>query len=86
MKIIAIWERPQSHERYGVVFCLLEDERLLTCGNDREYQGTDKDGERVYKETGLPDWGDAFDASYRFDLRKADYFMRHFGGQLVWKS
>lgn len=85
MKIIAIWERPHANPRYGGIFCLCTDGRLLHLSHEKEYDGTDKDGKRKYIETGNPFWGNAFKEEDRFDLIKADYFMRAFGGVLVWK-
>ena len=86
MKVIAIWERPIAHERYGGSFCLFDDGRLLEVTHEREFQGTDKDGKRIYTETGFPEWGNAFKKDDRFDVEKADYFLKHFGGKMVYQG
>jgi len=84
MKIIAIWERPQAHERYGGVFCLFDDGQFFHVSQEKEFNGTDKEGKRLYVETGNPEYGPAFNEEDRFSFEKADYFIRHFGGTLVY--
>lgn len=84
MKILAIWERPQADQRYGRVFCLLDDGQFLSLTHEKEYNGTDKESERIYIETGNPEWGPAFKQEDRFDFQKADYFIKHFGGKLIY--
>lgn len=86
MTVKAIWERPQAHKRYGGVFCLMEDGRFLHLVQEKEDDGTDKDGEYKYIETGYPEFSNAFNAEYHFDFQKADYFIKHFGGVLVYKE
>jgi len=86
MKIKAIWERSVAHERYGGAFCLLDDGRLLVVTQEREFDGTDRHGKRIYRETGAPEWSSAFNEDDRFDFEQADYFMRHFGGRVVYRE
>ena len=86
MKIIAIWERPRADKHYGSVFCLTEDNRFITVKQETEYNGTDKNGNAQYIETGNAEIGNAFDDKDCWSFKKADYFIRHFGGKLVWKS
>jgi len=86
MKIIAIWERPVAHERYGGTFCLLDDGQLLEVTHEREFEGIDKTMKRIYTETGRPEWGSAFNEEDRFDLQKADRFLKHFGGKLFYQQ
>lgn len=84
MRIIAIWERPQAHPKWGGTFCLLESGELLYVTQGRECLGTDPTGEQRYQETGVPEYSPAFHADDRFDLDKADMWVGHFGGQLLW--
>ena len=86
MKIIAIWERPNSHPRYGLIFILLDDGRFLTVNHERISDGKNNNGERRRIETGNPEYWSAFNDEDRFDFEKADFFIRHFGGKLLWSA
>jgi len=81
MNIIAIWERPEAPQ--GSTFILLDDRRFLAVNNETEFQGTDKEGNGIYQPTGFPAYYPAF-FEQDFDFKKADHFIRHFGGQLIW--
>lgn len=83
MKIIAIWDRRKVAPESKSTFCLLEDQRLLRLAPESEFQGTTPDGKRIYTDTGRPDYSSAFDENDRFDFQKADYFIKHFGGELI---
>jgi len=86
MNIMAIWERPAANERYGGIFLLAKDGHLIYCAQETEFDGTDKHGNRIYKETGFPDFGNAFEEEDRFDFDKAELYLKHFGGQLIWRK
>lgn len=86
MKILAIWERPKANPKWGGTFCLVETGELLYLTQGREYTGTDAQGDRVYAETGTPEWSPAFHAADRFDFWEADRWLRHFGGRLCWQG
>jgi len=83
MRIEAIWERPHAHPRDGGTFFLCDD-RLFYVSHETEYIGTNADGDRQYNEIGLK-IQNAFKEDDRFDFEKADYFLRHFGGQVIAK-
>lgn len=85
MRILAIWDRHRVAPRSKSIFCLLDDERLLFVGLEEEYQGRDKKENRIYKETGNPDYQDAFDENDRFDFNRANYFVTYFGATLLKK-
>ncbi len=82
MKVLAIWERPQADVRHGGTFFLLDNTRLLHISHTKEYMGTDAEGNRKYKETGLL-ISDAFEHGDQFDFDKAHHFLKYFGGKLV---
>ncbi len=84
MHIIAIWDRRRAAPESKTTFCLLQDGRFLTVQPETEYCGTGADGERFYKETGDPEFGDAFPGVNSYDFRKAHFFMKKFGGVLIW--
>lgn len=84
MNIIAIWDRSRTAPESKTIFCLLSDGRFMAIQPRTEFCGTDHDGERVYKETGDLEIGDAFPWGYRYDFRKAHFFMKKFGGILIW--
>ena len=85
MTIKALWDRrkvaPHSHS----VFALMEDGRFLHITPDKVYQGTNADGKRIYRDTGFPDISPAYKEENRFDFNKADFFIRHFNGELIVK-
>ncbi len=83
MKITALWHRPTPGIENKAVFALLSDGRLLYITPDTEYNGKDKNDQRIYKETGKPDMSDAFAENDKFDFDKATYFLRHFGSKLI---
>ena len=84
MNIIAIWDKSRTSPESKTIFCLLSDGRFLAIQPQAEFRGIGRDGERVYKETGDLDIGDAFPGGYRYDFRKAHFFMKKFGGILIW--
>lgn len=86
MKIIAIWNRPQADEIWGGVFLLCDNKQLLYCQQQREYDGKNANGKNRYIETASPDYSFAFKEEDRFDFHKANFFLRHFGGKLIWKE
>ena len=75
-----------ADKKYGGSFCLLEDGRLIHASLETEFDGTDKEGNTRYTETGNVQVSPAFNDEDRFDFKKADFFIKHFGGQLVWKQ
>lgn len=83
MRIIALWDRRKVAPKSRSVFALLEDGRFLDISPDKEYQGTDANGKRIYKDTGFPDISPAYKEHNHFDFSKADFFIRHFGGELI---
>lgn len=83
MKILAIWERPRADEKYGGIFCLLEDGRFLHISQERESDGRDAKGSPRWIDTGNPESGPAFYEEDRFDFKRAHYWMAHFGEKLV---
>ncbi len=85
MKIIAIWDRHKVAPGSKSIFCLLDDQRLLFVGLEEEYQGKDKEDNRIYKETGNPEYMSAFKENDRFNFEKAHYFVTHFGATLLKK-
>ena len=85
MKIKALWDRRKVAPKCRSVFALLEGGRFLNITPDKEYQGTDAEGKRIYKDTGFPDVSPTFKPENRFDLNKADFFIRHYGGELIAK-
>ena len=85
MKIKALWDRRKVAPKSRSVFALLEDGRLVDISPDKEYQGTDANGKRIYKDTSFPDISSVFKPENRFDFNKADFFIRHFGGELIAK-
>jgi len=86
MKIIAIWERPVANPRYGSIFILLDDGRFLTVTHERFSDGKFANGGERWVETGNPEYGPAFNEEDRFDFEKADFFIHHFGGKLLWSA
>ena len=83
MKITAIWDRHIPAPKSSTIFCLLDNGEFLELSLDTEYQGTNTDGKRLWRETGKPDYGAVFDEKDRFTFEKADYMIRHFGGTLL---
>ncbi len=83
MKVVAIWDRHIPAPKSTTIFCLLDNGEFLELSLDTEYQGTNADGKRLYKETGRPDYGSAFNEDDRFTFEKADKMIRHFGGTLL---
>ncbi len=86
MRIIAIWDRCKIASNSKVIFVLTDDERFMTIQPAQEYYGKDKYDKRIYRDTGNMDIYPAFKEEERFDFNKADYFIRHFGGNLIWKK
>lgn len=84
MRIIAIWDRRRAAPESKTAFCLLLDGRFLTVQPETVYCGMDAKGERIYEETGDPEFGDAFPGVNSYDFRKAHFFMKKFGGVLIW--
>ena len=84
MNIIAIWDRSRTAPESKTIFCLLSDGRFLAIQPRTEFRGISCGGERISKETGDLDIGDAFPGGYRYDFRKAHFFMKKFGGILIW--
>ncbi len=84
MNIIAIWDRNRTAPESKTIFCLLSDGRFLAIQPLTEFRGTSRDGERLSKETGELEVGDAFPGGYRYNFRKAHFFMKKFGGILIW--
>jgi hypothetical protein len=81
MEITAIWERSNGIS----VFALDNNSgRLLCITPQTELSHYDKDMQPVYQNTGFPEISDAFRDTDTFDLNRADFFIKHFGGQLVW--
>ena len=85
MRILAIWERPVADPKWGGIFCLTDTAELLHLTQGRNNDGRDSAGNPRYSETGQPEWSHAFNTD-PFDFNKADFFLRHFGGQLVWRA
>ena len=85
MKIMAIWDRCKVASKSKVIFALLDNESFVTIQPTQEYKGTDVQGKRVYSDAGDMDIYPAFKEDEKFDFNKADYFIRHFGGSLIWK-
>lgn len=85
MKIKALWDRRRVAPSSRTVFALLENGRFLHITPDKVYQGTDAEGKRIYKDTGFPDISPAYKEENRFDFNKANFFIRHFGGELIVK-
>lgn len=85
MRILAIWDRHEVAPGSKSIFCLLDDQRLLFVSLEEEYQGRDKEENRIYKETGNVDYQDAFKENDRFDFNRANYFVIHFGATLLKK-
>jgi len=83
MKITAIWDRHIPAPKSSTVFCLLDNGEFLELSLNAEYQGTNADGKRLYREIGKPCYGAVFDRDDRFTFKKADYMIRHFGGTLL---
>ena len=83
MKIIAIWDRHIPAPKSKMTFCLLNTGELLEFKPEIEYQGENAEGKRLYKDTGRPDYGPAFNEEARFTFNKADHMIRHFGGTLL---
>ena len=83
MKIIAMWDRPAAHERYGQIFILCEDSRFLAVSHKTIFDGRDKHGMPRYIETGFPEYSSAFPDPDGFDFKKAALLISHYGGVLV---
>ncbi len=83
MKVVAIWDRHIPAPKSSTVFCLLDNGEFLELSLDTEYQGENAEGKKLYKETGRPDYGPAFNEDDRFTFEKANYMIRHFGGTLL---
>lgn len=84
MKIVAIWDRQKAAPESKTSFCLLEDGRFLTVAPEEEYQGTDKKDNRIYKDTGKPEYYSVFNDKDRFDFKKAHFFISRFGANLLY--
>lgn len=85
MKITALWDRRRVAPKSRTVFALMGDDKFLAITPDTEYQGKDKNEKRIYKDTGFPDISPVFKEENRFDFNKANFFIRHFGGELIVK-
>jgi len=85
MRIIAIWDRHRVAPKSKSIFCLLDNKRLLYVRPAEEYQGKDKEENRIYKETGDVYYEPAFNEDDRFDFNKANYFVMRFGATLLKK-
>jgi len=85
MKIKAIWDRCKVASESKVIFALTDNEDFVTIQPYQKYLGTDEYGKRSYRDTGDMDIYPAFKEDEKFDFNKADYFIRHFGGSLIWK-
>lgn len=84
MKIVAIWDRQKAAPESKTSFCLLEDGRFLTVAPEKEYQGIDKEDNRIYKDTGRPEYHSAFNDEDKFDFERARFFISHFGATLLY--
>ena len=85
MTIMAIWDRCKVASKSKVIFVLTDEENLLTIQPYQKYLGKDDQDKKLYRDTGDMDIYPAFKENERFDFNKADYFIRHFGGSLIWK-
>ena len=83
MKILTIWDRHKMAPNSKTIFALTDDERFLTIRPEEDYTGTDARGNSLYADTGNAEIFDAYEEGEEFDFDKADYFIRHFGGELL---
>ena len=86
MKIIAIWDRHKAAPNSKVIFVLTDDGRFLEFQPVQEYNGRDKNDKRLYRDTGNFEMFDVYKKDEKFDFNKADYFIKHFGGSLIWRE
>ena len=86
MRIKAIWTRDKIAPKSRSSFILLDDGRFLMVDPEREFMGTDKDGNRIYRDTGNPEFWNAFTEEKDWTFEKANFFIRYFGGELVFKE
>lgn len=84
MRIVAIWDRQRAAPGSRSSFCLLEDGRFLMISPEQEYQGTDKEDNRIFKDTGRPEYNSAFNDEDRFNFERARFWISHFGGNLLY--
>lgn len=83
MKILAIWDRHKAEPNSKSIFVLTDDERFLSISPVEIFIGTDAEGKKLYKDNGNMEMFDAYKEGEKFDFDKADYYIRHFGGELL---
>jgi len=83
--VVAIWDRSKIAPNSKSIFCLLKNGELKEIDVNTEYAGTNANGKRIYKETGHIEISEAFKETDRFTFKKANYFIKHFGGELLVK-
>lgn len=86
MKIIAIWDRCKVAPKSKTIFVLTDSEKFIEVQPEEIFCGRDGHDKRLYKDTGNLEIFDVYKEDEKFDFNKADYFIRHFGGNLIWQD
>jgi hypothetical protein len=87
MKIIAIWNRDKVAPKSKSIFVLTSDGQFGEFEPEIRYAGTDENGNNRVENTGWYQfWTEEPLKGDKWNFEQANYFIKHFGGQLEWRE
>jgi hypothetical protein len=83
VKIIAIWSRDKIAPKAKSIFILTSDGQFGEFEPETKYMGRDEDNIIILGETGdFEFYSEEPLKGNKWDFKQANYFIKHFGGQL----